>query len=347
MMSATVTIAVPTRNRAALLQQLLESIAAQTFSDFEVIVCDNASEDDTPAVVRSFGEPFRIERSDVDIGFAPNHLRALECGSGRYLAVVQDDDLLDPSSLARKVAVLEANPDVTMVHSAFRIADAHLRPLHAVANWDGSPVDVIRPEHEFIARTFGDGRRSHVSASLYRRAAIERATMNERDAEVIELALSLRCALNGQVAFISDPLGTIRYHAQQNAVHTGVADAADAFERTFAQIALFKEGTDRFVDLFANRLPEPDRLRADAHRWIRFELRRQIVRRLPAHPAPGIASSLLREAARVDRTLLRDPRSLWVVANASLGTRGRERLAAMRSRPKRRSGVPRTVHGRS
>ena len=331
-MAPAVTVAIPTRNRATLLRQALESLAAQTTNDFEVVVCDNASDDATPEVVREFAPMARLERSPIDIGFAANHLRALSSGDGRYVTILQDDDLVDPTSIERRIALLDGRPDASMAHTAFRIADIDLHVSEPAANWDGSPVDVVRDPADFFRRTFTDGRRSHLSASLYRRSAIDAATLDLRDAEVIELAVSLRCALHGPVAFLAEPLGTIRYHPQQNAVHSGVADADLAFERTFAQIALFRECADRFLRLFGDRLDDTEALRRGARRWVAFELRRQVLLRLPGGARPLAADALLRDAARVEPGILRDPRTLWILPHAVTGTRGRRRLASLRRR---------------
>ena len=69
MSSAKITVGIPTFNRSRLLKQTIETVLAQTFTSFRLIVGDNASEDDTPDVVRSFGDE-RIDyvRSARNIG---------------------------------------------------------------------------------------------------------------------------------------------------------------------------------------------------------------------------------------------------------------------------------------
>ena len=67
-----VTIAVPTFNRASLLKRCVTSALAQTYSRFEVLVSDNASSDDTPEVLRGFGdEKLRVIRQQSNIGLLP------------------------------------------------------------------------------------------------------------------------------------------------------------------------------------------------------------------------------------------------------------------------------------
>jgi len=328
-----VTVAIPTRNRARMLRDALESLATQTFPDFEVVVCDNASDDETPDVVRSFDRRFRLDRSPADIGFAANHLRALDAGSGPYLTILQDDDVLAPRSLERRVALLDRERDVAMVHSAFTVGDIDLEPIEKVASWDGSAVDVIRAPDEFRWRTFADGRRSHLSMSLYRRAALDTRTLDLFDAEVLELAASLRCSLYGRIGFIAEPLGTVRYHIGQNAVNSGVADARAAFARTFAQVKLFRDETRRFLMLFGRELPNARELDRAAAKWARFELARQCLAALPPRPAPIATAAKLRDSARIEPSMRRDVRSAWVLLNGTVGPRQRATLARLARRP--------------
>jgi glycosyltransferase involved in cell wall biosynthesis len=333
-----VTIAIPTYNREDLLSQAIDSALAQTHSDIEVIVADNASTDGTADRVSAIDDERVVYAPTTEnVGFAANHLRCLGLGSGELITILQDDDLLDPASVERRVAMFDSDPAVGMVHSAFRVADVELRPIEGTANWDGSDTDVVRDGREFLHRTFGDGRRSHLSASLYRRAALPAEQLGLRDAEAFELALSLEVALRRNVGFIAEPLGTIRYHPAQHAVGAGVATADGAFERTHVQIALFREVSARFVERHRDELDtESDALLDASLRWVRHELRRQVVRDLPDHPAPTTAWRKLREASAVEPSLLRDPKTVSVLANASLAAPARARLAELMRTARRR-----------
>lgn len=124
-----VSILLPTYNRAAYLRLALESILAQTFTNFEVVVMDNASTDDTPAVVASFDDPRIVyHRNPRNVGAVGNHNRGLRHCRGEYLAIFSDDDLMLPDNLARKVAVLEAHPTVGLVYSDALVIDAEGQP---------------------------------------------------------------------------------------------------------------------------------------------------------------------------------------------------------------------------
>jgi abequosyltransferase len=106
------TIAIPTFNRASCLRQLLAMLADQVQAEprVELIVSDNASPDDTPAVVQDFvskGLPVRYLRNRENIGPDANFLQCFEQAQGKYVWLFSDDDLLIPGGLAKIVGYLE------------------------------------------------------------------------------------------------------------------------------------------------------------------------------------------------------------------------------------------------
>ncbi len=124
-----VSIIIATRNRARLLREALESLRAQTFTDFEAIVIDDGFTDDTREVVGSFHDRFRyIHQANRGRSHARN--RGLERARGRYVAFLDDDDLLRPNKLEIQVACLDDDPSVGWVYSSARNVDADARPSH-------------------------------------------------------------------------------------------------------------------------------------------------------------------------------------------------------------------------
>lgn len=103
----------PTRDRAPLLRQALTAVLAQSGDDFEVVVSDNASSDETPRVVREFSHDsrLRVVRTPRPLDVADNWEHALDHATGEWIVVVGDDDGPVPSLLSR-VAPL-ADPGVT------------------------------------------------------------------------------------------------------------------------------------------------------------------------------------------------------------------------------------------
>ena len=109
------TIAVPTYNRAALLRDLLPRLLKQSFADFELIVSDDASTDETPELMRQFSDPrLRYVRRERNLRFARNLNTCLAEARGRYFVLNQDDDMLHGRFLERCHAAVRDRPDVVM-----------------------------------------------------------------------------------------------------------------------------------------------------------------------------------------------------------------------------------------
>lgn len=103
-----VTVIIPTYNHAHFLREALQSVCAQTFTDWEAIVVNNYSDDDTVAVVESFADPrIRLEnfRNNGIIGASRN--RGIALARGKYLAFLDSDDIWYPEKLARCMACFD------------------------------------------------------------------------------------------------------------------------------------------------------------------------------------------------------------------------------------------------
>lgn len=122
--SPVVSVLVPTYNRSAYLQQAVASILAQSFVDFEIIITDNCSPDDTEEQMNKLSDSRIVYvRNSTNIGPANNHNRALRLARGKYIYFFSDDDVMLPDNLAAKVRVMEEHASVGLVHSNIRMID--------------------------------------------------------------------------------------------------------------------------------------------------------------------------------------------------------------------------------
>lgn len=125
-----VSVLVPTYNRAHTLRQALDSVFSQSFADFEVIVVDDASTDSTSALLSSYSDPrLRVYRNPTNLGQAGNAARCLSLATAPYVHFLYSDDFFLPGCLARKVAAIDAAPDIALVFAATQIIAPDGRPL--------------------------------------------------------------------------------------------------------------------------------------------------------------------------------------------------------------------------
>ena len=110
-----ITVSVPTYNRSALLAETITSILNQTYGDFQLLICDNASTDDTRQVVEAFRDPRIVyHRHERNLGMNLNWRFALTHPQSRYVAMTSDDDLYLPNHLAAAVELLERDSQATV-----------------------------------------------------------------------------------------------------------------------------------------------------------------------------------------------------------------------------------------
>jgi len=129
-----VSVFIPVHNRAHYIAVAVNSILAQTFEDFELIVVDDGSTDRTVEVLQRFDDPrLRVERNPGNLGIPATRNRGLELARGEYIALLDSDDHSYPERLARQVEWLDANPDVAQLGTWCSFMDA-----------DGAMLDKIR-----------------------------------------------------------------------------------------------------------------------------------------------------------------------------------------------------------
>ncbi len=124
-----ISIGLPVYNGEAFLADAINSVLMQTFTDFELIISDNASTDRTQEICLSFAaqDPrIRYDRSSKNLGAARNFNRTFELASGTYFKWMAHDDLLAPEFLARCVDVLEhSDRSVILCFSTLSIIDSN------------------------------------------------------------------------------------------------------------------------------------------------------------------------------------------------------------------------------
>lgn len=115
-----VSIGLPVYNGADHIEDALRSFEAQTYEDYEVVVSDNASDDDTEKIVRDWAASdrrIRYHRSDANVGANRNYNRTFFLARGELFKWAAHDDTLHPDYLRRCVEVLDDEPTVVLVHS--------------------------------------------------------------------------------------------------------------------------------------------------------------------------------------------------------------------------------------
>ena len=209
--SPKVSVIIPTHNRARLLPRAVDSVLAQTYQDFELLIVDDGSTDDTQAVIAGLTDP-RIRAFRHNANRRQSAARNLGIGEavGEYLAFLDDDDEFTTDSLAKRLAAFEsASPDIALVYGWREYVDdatGETRQGHRLT-LEGDEA------FEYALRALS---LAPASALLVRTAAVgevggfdERLTAGEDSYLVCSIASNYRIAAVPQVV--------VRYHENHGA----------------------------------------------------------------------------------------------------------------------------------
>lgn len=121
-----VSIALPVYNGEKYMREAIESVLAQTFKDFELIICDNASTDQTEKICREYTNKdrrIRYYRNEKNLGCAKNFNRAFELSSSKYFKWIAADCTIEPEFLQRCVDLLDIDSEIILActHNVGRI----------------------------------------------------------------------------------------------------------------------------------------------------------------------------------------------------------------------------------
>ena len=130
-----VSIGLAVFNGEKYLEQAIDSILSQTFTDFELVICDNDSTDRTKSICQNYADRdnrIRYYRNPTNIGGVNNENRTFELSTGKYFRLMAHDDLLAPKSIEKSVAILEKNPEIILCYSDI-----------VIINGEGQEIDLI------------------------------------------------------------------------------------------------------------------------------------------------------------------------------------------------------------
>lgn len=117
-----VSVVIPTYNNARYINEALDSVLGQSFTDYEIIVVDDGSTDDTAEVVSAYGPRVAYHRQDNG-GLAVARNTGLRLAAGALLTYLDADDIWEPDNLSVKASILEQHPSLGGVFSEFSIFD--------------------------------------------------------------------------------------------------------------------------------------------------------------------------------------------------------------------------------
>ncbi len=194
------------KTKSPVLREAIESVLAQTYGDFELLVLDDCPQNTREKIVRSYGDPrIKYAYNEENLGIAGTRNKLMQMARGDYFAVIDHDDIWLPTKLEKQVAFMESHPDIVACGTAYRRHKCIFR-RHLVCHEE---------EHDDIyARLFFRCTMYHGSVLL--RASTVREHNLKYNRVYISLndrVLYLRLGRHGKLHNLQEPLCLYRLHS--------------------------------------------------------------------------------------------------------------------------------------
>ena len=239
-----VSVIIPAYNGDRYIQEAIAGILAQTYTDYEIIVVDDGSTDNTPQIIKQYGDRIRYF-SQINQGVAASRNLGLTKAEGEYIAFLDQDDVFLPHKLASQVALLEQNNSLGIVNSGWQIVDRQgkfksaVEPWHQIPNLTTANLIIWKPVF--------------LGAMLFRRSWLEQIEKFDPSLEQTpDVDLVIRLAGMGCAAdWVKET--TVKYRQHED----------NASKNTLLQAQELERILERFFNR-ANTLPEIKKLEADS-----------------------------------------------------------------------------------
>ena len=222
-----VSVIIPAYNGDRYIAEAIDGVLSQTFSEYEVIVVDDGSTDDTSQIARQYGDRVNY-LSQANQGVAASRNLGLAAARGEYIAFLDQDDVFFPHKLSAQVALLDEDPNLGIVNSGWQIVDEVGTVKAAVQPWQQIPdlscANLIIWKPVFLG------------AMLFRRSWLERSGgFDSTLSQTPDVDLVMRLAMMGcPAAWVEQT--TVKYRQHE----------ANASKNTLLQARELNEITSRF-----------------------------------------------------------------------------------------------------
>jgi glycosyltransferase involved in cell wall biosynthesis len=219
-----VSVCIPTYNRANFLTYSVNSVLQQTYPDFELIICDDGSPDNTSEVVSQWHDSrIRYIRQPQNIGRSRNMRSGFDAAVGEYFIKFDDDDGLTPEFLEKTVAILDSEPLVDFVCTNHWIIDRNGKRIESATQENSVRWGKHRLRRgaipDLMWQTFYY-QSLQVGSTLFRRACLQEVDYMRPEADGCEdFDLLVRLAIAGkQGYFLPEFLMEYRFHGGQTSL---------------------------------------------------------------------------------------------------------------------------------
>ena len=246
-------VVIPSYNRALMTVEAVNSVLEQTFSDYEIIVVDDGSTDNTEEVLSGFGDRIKYHKQvNAGVAFARN--KGISLSSGQYICYLDSDDIWHPDKLEIFKRAIDFNPNIAFLFSDFHKQDITLEMPYKLSNSDMFPfIYDLAKNHEGELFFIND---ENLLTLLFRDYPLYPSTFAIRrevhdhfrwDPGILkseDFNFALKVSSQYNFAYLSQSLTTVRVHDSNKSADFFTKDSVNIFSMKSYR-DLYVKGTDR------------------------------------------------------------------------------------------------------
>ncbi len=224
-MQPELTVAIPTYNRSNTLVYAIESVLNQTYRDFNLLILDNFSNDDTEQKVKAFDDRrIRYVKNESNIGWLNNTNKAIELCDTEYLVIFHDDDMMKPEMLAKQIGIMKNDNSIAVVGVNMELMDDDRKSLNR--NFLQIKDDAVFNRFEYISSFYKYGIVLPCPSVMFRKSIL-------KDNNIIFRDYIGHCAdsflwneintYNNKTYLFAEPLMNYRYHENESDIQKNLA----------------------------------------------------------------------------------------------------------------------------
>ncbi len=222
-----ISVILPTYNRSSTISRSIESVLSQTYKDFEFIVVDDFSTDDTHCVVENYSSEIKYIRHETNRGAAAARNTGIKNSSGEYIAFIDSDDEWHPEKLERQIEIFsESSSDVGVVYTGFYKCSDNKRELGNIPTKRGYIY-----EDQLMKDWVNPTSTTMVRSACFESVGGFNPELNARQ----DYELWIRIARNYQFEYIKEPLVTM-YVGNENRITGNVEVRMNAHKQVLDSI---------------------------------------------------------------------------------------------------------------
>ena len=201
----TISVVIPTYNRANLLRRALNSLAKQTLKPDQIIISDNASDDNTLDIVNEFiNEGFKVNyyKHKTNLGMLKNWQHAISMVDTSHFLVLADDDYLLPNCLAVGMSILNSDSNIGLFCGVTVCLNSKLEPISTAP----SNLDAIGKRDGFNLLTYMLQHPGSTGSIISKKHFDQAGGFREQSGYLADLSIILRVAAFSRAIFVTDPV---------------------------------------------------------------------------------------------------------------------------------------------